>query len=248
MCRMRIVLLLVGCVALLGSCIAQDQVPDPGDKDTRAEQPEALPATGGEESAATVGTDESADAQDQTDEVYEPAAPENSRKLQAYEQRLLALLYPEDVLRAANICVGRPEGLPEDSVWPLIVLIALKNDCAITVGANIYFPWEPDTSTSWGMEWLAHEIRHIQQYEQAGGLDNFLTAYAYYVLAGSLSEGPSSAYSNNPFENDARVYQEGISRLLRGRPELSEALPAYTLRPFHSPLPNFWAVKWPWRR
>ena len=217
-------MLLAGCVVLLGSCIAQEQTPTSSNDGSKSEEPEPSTATDDQESAATVQTDEPADAQDEADEGDEPAAPENSRKLQAHEQRLLALLYPEDVLRAANICVGRPEGLPEDSVWPLIVLIALQTDCAITVGTNIYFPWEPDTSTTWGMEWLAHEIRHVQQYGRAGGLDNFLTAYAYYVLVGSLSAGPSSAYINNPFENDARVYQNGLAHLLSSRPELPEAL------------------------
>lgn len=216
-------LLLLCCLAVLGSCIARDQTPTPTDKDAQAEQPDTPSPTVNEKPAANL-QDRPSVAPDKPAKTDKPAAPENSRKLLAYEERILSLLYPDDILKAANICVGSPEGLPEDSIWPLIVLIALQNDCAITVGANIYFPSEPDTSTTWGMQWLAHEIRHVQQYDQAGGLDNFLTAYAYYVLLGYFSEGPSSAYINNPFENDARVYQAGISRLLSSRPELYEAM------------------------
>lgn len=220
----KYVFLLICFAGLLCSCVRHEQFPSSDEEDFMPHQP-SQPLAGDREEPGVPAPDSKVPALDDTPgKNIEPAAPENSRKLSAYEYRILSLLYPRNVLTAANICVGPAENLPEDSLWPLIVTIALQNDCAITVGANIYFPIEPDTSTAWGLEWLAHEIRHVQQYQQAGGTDNFLTAYARYVLIGSLSSQPLDAYTNNPFENDARVYQQCFVRLLRARPELAEAL------------------------
>ena len=151
-------------------------------------------------------------------------AANTGRGLRDYEKQLLGLIYPKELLETARIHVGQPQLLPKNTVWGFIVHIAVQNDYGVTVGQNIYFPEEPDTTKLWGIQWLTHELRHVQQYKQAGGLDPFGAAYVWYLTAGAVSLKPDSAYVNNPFENDARVYDSCIAELLGQRPELLKAL------------------------
>ncbi|MCK4850181.1 MAG: hypothetical protein KAT11_02460, partial [Phycisphaerae bacterium] len=92
------------------------------------------------------------------------------------------------------------------------------------VGEDMYFPEELDTTKVWGMQWLGHELRHVQQYKQAGGIEQFGAAYVWYLTAGAISLEAGSAYVNNPFENDARVYDGCVVELLGQRSELLEGL------------------------
>ena len=146
------------------------------------------------------------------------------RGLRGYEKDLLGLMYDREVLEAARVHVGRPKDLPNGVMWGLIVQIAVQNGYGVTVGDDMYFPEEPDCSEPWGVQWLAHELRHVDQYRQAGGLEGFAAGYLWYMMAGTLSLNPGSAYLKNPFENDARVFDECMVELLSERPELLQAL------------------------
>ena len=150
--------------------------------------------------------------------------PRAGRELKDYEKQLLGLIYPTELLKAVRLHVGQPEKLPANPVWGLIVQLAVQNGYGITVGEDVYFPKELNTTKVWGMHWLAHELRHVQQYKQAGGIEEFGAAYAWYLLAGALSLEVDSAYVNNPFENDARVFDGCMAKLLSERPELVAGL------------------------
>ena len=146
------------------------------------------------------------------------------RGLREYEKQLLGLIYPGELLEAVRIHVGQPEELPANPIWGLIVQIAVQNGYGVTVGEDMYFPVELDTTKLWGMQWLGHELRHVQQYRQAGGIEQFGAAYVWYLTAGAISLEAGSAYVNNPFENDARVFDGCVAKLLGQRPELLEGL------------------------
>lgn len=146
------------------------------------------------------------------------------RGLREHEKQLLGLIYPGELLEAVRIHVGQPKELPDNPVWGLIVQIAVQNGYGVTVGEDMYFPEELDTTKVWGMQWLGHELRHVQQYKQAGGIEQFGAAYVWYLTAGAVLLEPGSAYVNNPFENDARVYDGCVAELLGQRPELLEGL------------------------
>ena len=64
--------------------------------------------------------------------------------------------------------------------------------CGLTLGYSIFLR-QPDGSTT---HTLAHELRHVYQYEQAGSIAKFLPDY----LLGALTGG----YANSPHEVDAR--------------------------------------------
>ena len=146
------------------------------------------------------------------------------RGLRDYEKQWRGLIYPREILEAVRIHVGQPKELPENPIWGLIVQVAVQNGYGVTVGENVYFPEELDTTRLWGMQWLGHELRHVQQYRQAGEIERFGAAYVWYLTAGAVSLKAGSAYVNNPFENDARVYDGCVVELLRQRPELLEGL------------------------
>ncbi len=146
------------------------------------------------------------------------------RGLTGYEKQVLGLIYGEEVLDGVRVHVGQPQVLPADPMWGLIVRIAVRNGYGVSVGDDVYFPQELDTSEAWGMEWLGHELRHVEQYRQAGGVEEFGAAYVWYLVAGAVSLEAGSAYVNNPFENDARVYGDCVVELLGQRLELMEGL------------------------
>lgn len=146
------------------------------------------------------------------------------RVLKDYEKQLLGLIYPTELLEAVRIHMGPPEKLPSNPAWGLIVQVALQNGYGITVGEDVYFPEGVDTAQVWGIQWLVHELRHVEQYRQAGGVDQFGRAYVWYLTAGLISLDPRMTYVKNPFENDARVYDGCMEELLRQRPELVEGL------------------------
>ena len=146
------------------------------------------------------------------------------RGLAEYEKQLLGLIYPREIMEAVRIHVGQPKELPDNPVWGLIVQVAVQNGYGVTVGEDVYFPEELDTTKLWGMQWLGHELRHVQQYRQAGGVGQFGGAYVWYLTAGAVSLKAGSAYVNNPFENDARVYDGCVAELLGQRPELLAGL------------------------
>ncbi len=142
------------------------------------------------------------------------------RGLKDYERQLLGLRYPTELLEAARIHVGQPEKLPANPAWGLIVQVAVQSGYGITVGEDVYFPEELDMTEVWGMQWLSHELRHVQQYRQAGGIEEFGRAYMWYLMAGVISLEADSAYVNSPFENDARVFDGCLAKLMSQRPEL----------------------------
>ena len=47
---------------------------------------------------------------------------------------------------------------------------------------------------------LRHEFRHVYQFEQAGSLELFISAYVESVL--------TSGYHDSVYEQDARAYEE----------------------------------------
>ena len=146
------------------------------------------------------------------------------RVLKDYEKQLLGLIYPTELLEAVRIHTGQPENLPSNPAWGLIVQLAVQNGYGITVGEDVYFPEGVDTTRVWGIQWLVHEFRHVEQYRQAGGVDQFGRAYVWYLTAGLISLEPGLTYVKNPFENDARVYDGCVEELLRQRAELVKGL------------------------
>lgn len=157
-------------------------------------------------------------------EQVSEAEVRGGRELKGYEKQVLGLIYDEEVLEGVRVHVGEPKVLPRDPVWGLIVQIAVQNGYGVSVGDDVYFPEELDTTKDWGMAWLGHEVRHVEQYRQAGGIGEFGTAYVWYLVAGAVSLEAKLAYVNNPFENDARVYGDCVMELLGERGELIEGL------------------------
>ena len=164
------------------------------------------------------------DARSKQSEQVKEVEPRAGRGLKDYEKQLLGLIYPPELLEAVRIHVGQPEELLANPAWGLIVQLAVQNGYGITVGEDVYFPQELDTSKVWGMQWLVHELRHVEQYRQAGGVEEFGRAYVWYLTAGLISLEPGLTYVKNPFENDARVYDGCMEELLKRRPELVAGL------------------------
>ena len=65
----------------------------------------------------------------------------------------------------------------------------------LTLGHGIYF-----CSKAITMRLLAHECRHVYQYEQAGSISSYLPGYLHQVVL--------YGYHNAPYEVDARNYEK----------------------------------------
>lgn len=119
-----------------------------------------------------------------------------------------AALNSEEVLIAQNVGVSQPEliryliidelPLPEDEELKQAALatgLLGPTMIGLTLGHGIYFCNKAKT-----MRLLAHECRHVYQYERAGSISNYLPSY--------LQQVAMHGYDNAPYEIDARNYEK----------------------------------------
>lgn len=117
-------------------------------------------------------------------------------------------LNSEEVLIAQKVGVSQPElirflmidelPLPEDEELKQAALatgLLGPTMIGLTLGHGIYFCSKTKT-----MRLLAHECRHVYQYEQAGSISNYLPGYLHQVAL--------HGYHNAPYEVDARNYEK----------------------------------------
>lgn len=78
---------------------------------------------------------------------------------------------------------------------------------ATTIGDTIYFrkPEEFDPHSPAGLALLAHEIRHVEQYQEHGGLVGFAIDYVRQYLQGGYGEGIS--FEAEAYELQGIVYK-----------------------------------------
>jgi len=85
---------------------------------------------------------------------------------------------------------------------------AHREIAAITLGRKIHFRMldNYDPHTAWGLALLAHEIKHVEQYERDGWLKFYAKYFWAYVLHG---------YGNSvPFEAEAVEFQRQVEEHL----------------------------------
>lgn len=114
-------------------------------------------------------------------------------------------LSPEGVAIAEQVGVLAPSQVrlhivpaiptPEDPVLAQMVLdrgLFGPNTGGVTLGYGIYL-----VDGKWNDRLVAHELRHVHQYERLGGIAQFLRVY--------LSQIAQHGYQNAPLERDARA-------------------------------------------
>jgi hypothetical protein len=152
-----------------------------------------------------------------------PDAPSSCRRdigsvsaLVPWERRFLALANhrTEADFQSLAILVG-PIILPGimSEVHRIIVETALRNDFAITIESNVWFPRAIDTSTLQDLSWLVHESVHVLDYA-AAGLDAFLSGYIGKAIVAGFN------HDEHPDERRANIVQQATNGLFERFPEL----------------------------
>lgn len=128
-------------------------------------------------------------AKDQSEGVLASGLPLNQDVVKL--ARRVGVLEPERVRIA---WVGQLP-VPSDPVFqPLLDRTGIAGMAGLTLGHAIFLvPARTDSGL------LAHELRHVHQYEQLGGIDGFMPVY--------LDEVARLGYDNAPLEIDARNYE-----------------------------------------
>ena len=85
--------------------------------------------------------------------------------------------------------------VPEDPLLREVALaIDLPNMAGLTLGHGIYLVRGHDEASL-----VAHELRHVHQYEQMGGIEPFMAVYLAQIAA--------HGYHDAPLEQDARDHE-----------------------------------------
>lgn len=86
---------------------------------------------------------------------------------------------------------------PSDPAFgPLLDSTGLANMAGLTLGHAIFLVQERTD-----LKLIAHELRHVHQYERLGGIDGFMPVY--------LEEIRLFGYTDAPLEKDARAHEIG---------------------------------------
>lgn len=84
---------------------------------------------------------------------------------------------------------------PTDPVFqPLLEATQIADMAGLTLGYAIFLVKEHTDA-----KLIAHELRHVHQYERLGGIDGFMPIY--------LAQVAEVGYFNAPLEQDARQYE-----------------------------------------
>lgn len=109
----------------------------------------------------------------------------------------IAIAHRMGVLHPTHVraCVVAAIPLPED---PLLAQIAVERGLVgphtggVALGYGIYL-----VEGKWNDQLVAHELRHVHQYETMGGIDGFMPIY--------LAQIAQYGYQAAPLEKDARA-------------------------------------------
>ncbi len=104
----------------------------------------------------------------------------------------VGVLHPERV-RVAYVR-SMPEPKDSELRAALRAYFSMEHVSGVTFGYGIYMRGEAEGCEPFI---LAHELRHVYQYEQAGSIEAFLAAY--------LSQVIESGYAEAPYEIDAMI-------------------------------------------
>lgn len=117
----------------------------------------------------------------------------------ALTQHQIAIAAHVGVQHPARIRLLQVDSIPQP-VDPLLQRVAAElhflgsGTIGLTLGYGVYLRKGYVTDRL-----LSHEFRHVQQYEVAGSVENFITAY--------LQEIFQYGYRNSPYEVDARAHE-----------------------------------------
>ncbi len=141
-------------------------------------------------------------------------------QLLPWERSLLALVHDksEADFKGVAILIG-PIILPGLMAWPLdaIVKMALKDNYAITIESNIWFPRAIDTSTVDDFAWLVHESLHVVDYAVAG-TEAFLKTYIQQAVVHGFK------HDDIPHERRANRIETAAKGMLARFPDLVSAI------------------------
>jgi hypothetical protein len=87
-------------------------------------------------------------------------------------------------------------------------------DNAVTFGQRIYFPRGINLDTLRDLRWLVHELRHVQQYHDHGGMVPFLHAYVTDIGAVVMRTRTCRVHDLLPLEQDADAYASAVDALV----------------------------------
>jgi hypothetical protein len=73
----------------------------------------------------------------------------------------------------------------------------------VTVGYEIFFPRGIDLSQRADLEWLLHELQHVDQYERKGGIDAFITEYLLHASGEVIASRKLNVHDDVSSERDA---------------------------------------------
>lgn len=128
-------------------------------------------------------------AKDQEAEIYRLGAPLSAVGITIAQR--VGVLEPTRV----RLQVVQAIPMPEDPVMARIVVergLFGPHTGGVTLGYGIYL-----VDGKWDDQLVAHELRHVHQYERLGGVDGFMPVY--------LSQIAQYGYRQAPLEQDARA-------------------------------------------
>ena len=92
--------------------------------------------------------------------------------------------------------------------------ISTADGSAVTFGNYIYFPRGFDLDTKDGLLWFLHELRHVQQYHDYGGIVPFLHNYIADIARTFAAKRTFSVHDLMQLEKDADNYRDQIIDLV----------------------------------
>jgi len=92
--------------------------------------------------------------------------------------------------------------------------IQTVGDYAVTFGRRIYFPRGMNLDTLRDLHWLVHELRHVQQYHDHGGVVPFLHAYVTDIGETVSRTHSFRVHDLLPLERDAEAYASAVDTLV----------------------------------
>jgi hypothetical protein len=128
-------------------------------------------------------------AKDREDEILRVGVPLSLQGIAIAER--VGVLEPTRV----RLLVVPSIPLPEDPDMAQIVVekgLFGPHTGGVTLGRGIYL-----VAGKWNDQLVAHELRHVQQYETMGGIDGFMPVY--------LAQVAEHGYVAAPLEQDARA-------------------------------------------
>ncbi|MDI7862553.1 DUF4157 domain-containing protein [Rhizobiaceae bacterium n13] len=88
--------------------------------------------------------------------------------------------------------------------------IDTRHGQAITIGYEIYFPRQINLQNQSDLEWFLHELEHVVQYRNKGGIDAFVSEYVLHVSGAAISNGTFNVHDDLSVERAAAAKAESL--------------------------------------